>query len=697
LLRDLRNTDALENITTYLKERKDELQRVRESDGNIWDVISLDTLLSMYPVRKISNYAYQNKGELNFEKITKDWGLDDPGFSTGASYGDLDNDGDLDLIVSNVNDRVFIYENKVSGTNSLRVVLEPSQAEVLMGSKVEISIGDKKQIYEFSNSRGFYSSSEPIAHFGIGESTKVDKVDVYWSNGSFSQLTDVAAGTIRVKSNSTETKNNVDVSIDPYFVEYSELDISHLENEFDDFEREVLLPHKMSTEGPLIAIGDIDGDKTDEIYLPGPIGFEGILEGSINEKLVDGKDREEVAALFFDADNDRDLDMYVVTGGNEFESGDAAYQDIFFENQDGSLKQKDVLPQNYFSGSIVINADFDQDGDEDLFIGGRQIPGKYPSMASSFIYKNLFSETGTQSFEDVTSSIAPELENIGMITDAIWSDFDSDKDQDLILVGEWTGILIFENINGKLSRRNSELEQQTGWWNHINSIDLDDDGDEDYVVGNLGLNYKFTATESEPFVVYYDDFDQNGMYDIVLGYYNFGELYPVRGRSCSSQQIPEIKSKFKNYDAFASANIFQVYGEQALNKSLTLEAVNFNNSFIENLGGGKFKISSFPNITQLSPINSTVFYDVNQDGLMDIIYAGNKYGSEVETPRADAGIGGVLINLGGMKFEHIDPSTSGLFLNNHVKDLKIIRRDKKDYLLVASNNDRLRLFESSTK
>lgn len=695
LVRDLRHTDALENTTRYLKEKKSDIQEIRESNGKIdvWDRLSLDELLSFYPVRKISNYAFRNTGNLGFDKITETWGLDEPSFSTGAAYADLDNDGDLDLVLNNVNDRAFLYENKSDKNNSLRVILSPRGGEVLMGSKVEIVVDGEIQNYEFSNSRGFYSSSEPVAHFGIGKSTRVDQVKVHWSNGLVTKLTDVKAGSVVVESNSSKNVREGTSSVQPYFNEVDLLSFAHRENKFDDYEREILLPHQMSIEGPKVAVGDVDGDSEDEIYIPGAFSYEGTVAGSINANLEAGKNSEEVASLFFDADNDGDKDLYVVTGGNEFDPGDVAYQDLFYENKDGSFDLINVLPQNAFSGSVAINADFDSDGDEDLFVAGRQIPGQYPSAASSFIYRNLKSESGSCTFEDVTNLIAPELKSIGMVTSALWSDFDLDDDADLLVVGEWMGIIIFENINGKLNRRDSKLTEELGWWNHINAVDLDNDGDDDYVVGNLGLNYKFQATKSEPFIVYYDDFDGNSKKDIVLAYYNFGGLYPVRGRSCSAQQIPDIKKKFENYNAFASADIFQVYGEEALDQSLTLQATNFENSYIENLGQGNFRLAPLPVITQLSPINASVFYDLNNDGLVDIVYAGNKYGTEVETPRADAGIGGVLINNGEMNFEPVTASKSGLFLNSNVKDLKIIKRNQKDYLLVASNNDKVRLFE----
>ncbi len=698
LVRDLRNTDALENITGYLKERKADIQKIRESDGkiNVWDRLSFDTLMSFYPVRKISNYAFKNNGDLEFEKITKEWGLNEPTFSTGAAYGDLDNDGDLDLVINNVNDLAFLYENKVDKANSVRIVLRPEKGVMLFGSRVEVVVDGERQTYEFTNSRGFYSSSESIAHFGIGKASKVDEVNVSWSNGLTSKRRNVKAGTIEIGSQSSKNINESHTQTNSYFAELDKVEVVHVENEFDDYEREILLPHQMSIEGPKVGVADIDGDGNDEFYLPGAHGYEGTLDGSVSMKLIEGKNREEVLSYFFDSDNDGDQDLYIVTGGNEFDSGNSAYQDIFYENKNGSLIPRDILPQNTFSGSVAISSDFDQDGDNDLFIGGRQIPGEYPSPASSYIYQNMLSETGSSSFQDVTESTAPELTNIGMVTSAVWSDFDMDSDPDLIVVGEWMGITLFENINGKLIRKDSKLEKEVGWWNHINAVDLDNDGDDDYVLGNLGLNYKFTASKSEPFIVYYDDFDDNSKNDIVLAYYNFGELYPVRGRSCSAQQIPDIKKKFTNFESFASADVFQVYGEQALDQSLTLEVTNFHNSYIENLGDGNFRLASLPSIAQFSPINSTVFHDLNNDGLVDVMYAGNKYGTEVETPRADAGVGGVLINKGNMSFEPVPPSESGLFLNSHVKDLKIVTRDQKKYLLVASNNDAVRIFKILT-
>lgn len=351
-----------------------------------------------------------------------------------------------------------------------------------------------------------------------------------------------------------------------------------------------------------------------------------------------------------------------------------------------------VLPLINASGSRVKVADYDNDGDMDLFVGGRQVPGRYPEPADSYLLENQLVETGALGFVKTNTNV---LDKLGMVTDAVWTDFDGDGDLDLLVTGMWMPITVLENVNGEFSNSTEKfnLQNTTGWWSSISNGDLDGDGDDDYVFGNLGLNYKYKAKTNEPFSVHYGDFDENGKNDIVLSYYNYGTQYPLRGRSCSSQQIPEIKKKFATYNEFASSTLQDVYGDSNLNNALHYEAKTFESVSMENLGNGKFNIRPLPNMAQVSNINSSVMYDFDKDGIKDIVIAGNLYGSEIETTRNDASLGLFLKGHGQFVFEPIPMGKSGLNISQDVKELKLIAYQNHIALVVAVNNGRAQLIK----
>jgi hypothetical protein len=466
----------------------------------------------------------------------------------------------------------------------------------------------------------------------------------------------------------------------------------------------------MSDLGPAMAVGDVNSDGLEDFYIGGAKGYPGKLyiqtndgfRASGNLPWPEDINCEDVKATFFDADKDGDLDLYVVSGSNEYEEGSPYLQDRLYLN-DGSAnfkKSKDALPDMRESGSCVVGGDYDGDGDMDLFVGGRQIPGKYPLPAASHILRND-SEPGKVRFTDVTSEVTPQLNKIGMVTDAVFTDINGDGKLDLVIVGEWMSIRVFKNTGSTFEDITDQLglSHETGWWNCVVAADLDHDGDIDLVAGNLGLNCKYKATKKTPFEVYAKDFDNNGTLDIVLGYYNNDILYPLRGLESSSNQLPFIKQKFPTYHSFGKATLADVYGSQNLKNALNYKANNFATCYFENMGDGTFKIHPLGNLAQISSVNSIVAEDIDRDGHLDLVLAGNLYGSEPETPRNDAGIGLFLKGDGKGNFEPVSAIKSGLFIDGDVREISLIHlgKNKNRGIIAAKNNNLMQIIKLNDK
>lgn len=698
--KDIRNIDW----GNYYKEFLQLSYGTLEFSKSSWDL-----LLNSMPSEKVSNYIYKNNRDLTFSKAMDIWGLDQPSFSNGAAYGDLDDDGDLDLVVNNIDDDVFVYENltdESGNKNFIKLFFKgPPENPNGLGTSVKLYIDGNLQFQQLYVTRGYRSSMEPMLHFGLDNIMMIDSLEIFWPDNRFSTLKNIEANQnlfIDYQDSDDPIRFNMDTS---QFVfqdvshEYG-LNHKHMENEYDDFNREPLLPHKFSNLGPGLAVGDINMDGLDDFYVCGAFRYAGSLytqtnEGQFvltNEELfIDDRNYEDVDAFFFDVEDDGDLDLYVVSGGSEFKLGLRLLKDRLYIN-DGSgnfSKDDDALPDLFISGGKGQPADYDGDGDLDIFIGGRLVPGDYPQPASSHILRN---EKGK--FIDVTQDIAPELFNIGMVTSACWTDYDNDKDLDLVITGEWMPIQIFQNENGnfiKIENVNNGLESSSGWWWSIIAHDFDGDGDEDLVAGNMGLNFKYQASPEAPFEVYSSDFDMDGNSDIVLGYYNEGILYPVKGLYYSARQVSTIKDKYIKHDEFAIASLDDIYGTEALNLSLNYKANTFSSAYIENQGDGKFKMVPFDNLAQFSNVNAIIVKDFDKDGYEDLLLAGNFYPVEVEAIRNDAGIGMWLKGDGQGNFEAVPYNVSGLYIDGDVKDLEIITITGIEMLLVAKNNDYMQL------
>lgn len=710
LLRDIRNTDADKNVAHYINTTRAQWLQNNPNAQNvksIWDIVDLEKAVSMVPSQPLKNYAYQNLGDLEFKNTSTEWGLDNESFSNGSAYADLDNDGDLDLVVNNINSEAFIYRNNSEAkpnSNYLRIQLVDKNNRPTFGTRVNIYTQNGVQTLETTNVRGIYSTSEPTLHFGLKNLTQVDSLTVVWPNGKSTVKRDISANQLlEISSDESEildVKNEgTDKTLFADMTNVFPAKFKHQENQFDDFEKQILLPHKLSQFGPALTTGDINDDGLDDFYIGGaanqaPTLFIQQKDGNFEESQVVFWQKEagyeDVDALFVDINNDGLKDLYVVSGGNEYPKNDFHYTDRIYLNQgNATFKKGAILNANRISGSVVKSADYDGDGDMDLFVGGRHTPQQYPNPSSSMLLVNNNGQLVNQ-----TELLSPQLLQIGMITDAIWSDYDNDQDLDLMIVGEWMPITIFENNNGNLSKvENENFTSSYGWWFSIEQGDFDNDGDMDYIAGNLGLNYKYKTSSDKPFDVYYNDFDANGNADIVLGYYNKEKHYPLRGFSCSSEQIPALKKKIVKYDAFASMELKDVYGEEKLKNSLHYSADTFASVYIENLGNGQFKITDLPNVAQLSNLNDMLVRDFNGDGALDVLAVGNLYVSEIETPRNDAGTGLLLLGDGNGSFSAKRGSEIGFFADRDAKKLVTLSNVQNDYFLVGNNDDVLQIFE----
>lgn len=702
-----RNSD----LTTKYEQKLDSIRKVAKIKGvDPNTMIDVMDFVNLAPTDKLANYIYKNNGDHTFTNKISEWGMEIPTLSNGAAFADFDLDGDLDLIVNNINANAMLFDNKTMENgigNFLRFKINSTENDVVYGSKITLYKNDEIwQVNQLSNSRGYMSKSEDIIHFGVGELDNVDKAVINWQNGKSTTLENLAVNQVHeVYSKNFDKNIKAEQSTEKVlFKEIGESlklnEVRHIENEYDDYSWEILLPHKMSQFGPSIGVGDVNGDGLEDFYLGGAAGYSGTMfmqnkNGSFNQ-INDGawtqdKASEDMGIALIDVDGDSDLDMYVVSGGNEFEIDNPALQDRLYMN-DGLgnfMKNTSAIPEFLTSGSSIIPNDFDKDGDIDIFIGGRLVPRKYPHPASSHLLENRNGK-----FIDVTKEKARGLENLGMVTDASWFDYDSDGMDDLVIVGEWMPVTILnQTSNGNFEKMELEgLKNSEGWYYSVETADMDEDGDEDIIVGNLGLNYKYKASIEEPFEVHSYDFDNNGSMDIVLSYYEHGESFPVRGKSCSTQQIPSLKTKFPTYEEFGDSNLIDIYGE-SLEVALNLKSKTFASAYIENKGDNSFSVHPLPSLAQVSSVNSILVNDYDLDGNKDLLLVGNLYTSEIETPRNDAGTGLLLLGNGKGEFLPKSISESGFYAPHDAKEMKVIQVGLQEIILVANNNDFLQAIE----
>lgn len=711
LMRDIRDYDAANEFPQVIETA---IHQYLENNPNtenrgIWDIVNMQKALDISPSVKLSNYAFKNNRDLTFTKKTHEWGFEQKTFSNGGAYADLDNDGDLDIVINNINDIASVYRNnaeKIGGNHYLRIQPIADRNNIsILGTKLQVETEHMTQFFEITSVRGMYSTSEHIAHFGVGDADKVNQLVVKWPDGRENIVKNVSVDQeLEVFYSKSKPGESEDKSgHQPLFEDITDrmnIGYKHVENVFDDFSRQLLLPYKMSELGPNIATGDINKDGFEDFFVGGAAGNEGRLftqnaEGTFfsleSEALYNDRNHEDMGAAFFDADGDGDLDLYVVSGGNEFRPRSPLYQDrLYFNDGSGIFSSvSDWLPKKNISGSKVYPEDFDKDGDMDLFVAGRHLPWSYPNPESSVILVNQGDR-----FEDLTQEIAPGLAAIGMVNDALWVDINQDDLLDIVLAGEWMPITCFLNEGGKFRNVTTEygLEKKTGWWFSLASADMDQDGDMDLVAGNFGINSKYFGSSHEPFEVYFHDFDNNGLRDIVLAYNDSGKKYPYRRKKDVALQIPAIGDKFNTFTSYAEADVFEIYEKTKLESALHLQANTFESVYIENKGNGTFEFSPLPVEAQISSVNDILIEDYNNDHIPDLLIAGNMYGTEVKTPRNDAGIGLYLAGDGKGGFRPLKYQESGFFVPYDVKCLAEIKQNNSGYIIVGCNNDDLRIY-----
>lgn len=676
--------------------------------GNVKD-LKKSVLDSLYnrPSINVPNYAYKNNGNLKFKKVTDDWGVNTNSISSGAAYSDLDNDGDLDLIVSNINQQAFVYRNTLREkdsmqSNYLKVQLKgTSKNKNAKGAMVTLFHGPNKKVRYHQPVRGFQSSVGNVLHFGLNDTKVIDSLKVKWPNGTLSLLTDISTNqTLSISQKETSTvKNTAQPKAKKvlFSLDYS-FQFKHKDRLYNDFATQSLLIRKYSNQGPTMAVGDLNNDGLEDIFIGGSYGYNSKIlyqnnKGGFEEtEIPNTKLYEDGGALIFDADNNGFLDIYITSGGTERFAGHKAYQDRIYYNSNGNLKQGE-LPEMLTSTAAISGGDFDNDGDVDLFVGGRVIPGKYPTAPQSYILENINGK-----FKNVTATVSPFLQEAGMVTSAIWTDFNNDLKLDLIIVGEFMPITLLEGNGEKLTLlENSGLEKSSGLWNSITSGDFDNDGDIDFVAGNLGLNSNLQVGENHPIKLDYADFDGNGSVDPIFSKFEQGKYYPIGALDQLEKQLPSIKKKFRYYNTFANSSTNDIIKLFKSKTYKTLEAIEMQSSYIENLGNNIFRLSALPIETQIAPIEGIIAQDINNDNFLDLLLVGNNYGTEVNNGRYDASTGNVLINTGKGSFKTVFQENSNFIVSGDSKSIVKLHSKDKTLILIGRNNEAVKTFVLNKK
>lgn len=699
--RDLGNLDyinyqmRLQNpMGRYDSKRKEKLKAIRE--------------LERVPLQ---NYLFENNDDLTFTKRSDEWGFTQKGFSNGACYADLDNDGDLDMVINCFNEAARVYKNQSERNKHayLDISLKGRKPNTQgIGAKLWLYTGNKLQFQELYPYRGYESSVQPAIHFGLGAYKKADSIRIIWPDDSKQMLYNVKANqSITIDIAGAQHAPGISKAPDPMgkdieqlfsvIKEENGLDFQHSETEFVDFKVQPLMPHMLSRNGPGITTGDVNGDGLEDFYIGGTAAANGRFyiqqkNGRFIQRQLPRKPlADEMGVLLFDADNDHDLDLYVVAGGSESPAKSEDYQDQFFQNDGkGNFQHlSSALPDMSSSGSCVTACDYDRDGDLDLFVGGRVLPGSYPLAPRSYLLRNEGVQPGKGvQFRDVTQEVSPGLAQIGMVTSALWSDFDQDGKTDLIVAGEFMPISFFRNTGRGLKdiTASTGLQHNSGWWNSMVAGDFDQDGDIDYIGGNLGLNSRHKASAKEPLCIYANDYDHNGLIDPVMCYFVNGKNYIYATRDEMIRQVNPMRKRFVSYTDYAGATFEASFLPDELKSAYVVKSQCFESSYFENKGNGKFQRKRLPVQAQLAPVFGMLADDYNGDGNLDVLLAGNAYSTEASTGPYDALTGLLLLGDGRGGFRPVNSATSGFKADQDVKSLAEIRGAKGANIILVGNN-----------
>jgi hypothetical protein len=664
-------------------------------------------LIQKVPEVKTANYAYKNAGNLTFENTSKAWGLDELSYSNGAAYADLDGDGDLDLVVNNIDSEPFIYQNQSRekiGANYLSIAFKGEKGNLSgIGATVTIWQGKQTQYAEMFVARGFLSSVDAGIHFGLGNAGIVDSLRVTWPGGKSQTQYKVAANqrlVLEQKNAKTDAQKAPEKHGEPYFTNVTDdlnVDYRHEKSNFIDFKQTAALHKMLSKSGFAIAVGDANGDGLDDFFAGSsyqkgkPCIYLQQSSGGFSKRIIASDSlHENISATFLDADGDHDKDLVIVNGGNERPETDPDFYQVQLYLNDGkgnfSPSPAGALPAISVSGSCVVSNDFDKDGDVDLFIGGRMIPGKYPLPARSYLLRND-SKSGKPQFTDVTKTYCSALLSAGMVCTAIWADTDKDGLDDLVIAGEWMPMRIFTNRKTKFSEAEStknNLAPYAGWWNSMAAGDFDRDGDLDFIAGNEGINTLYGASVNEPIRMIAKDFNNDGTFDPLMGYYMQGVSYPSVPRDALNQQVIQFRRKFPHYIDYAKTTFDELLTEEEKKGAYTTQATYLQSAYIENQGNGRFKVSALPVEAQVAPVFGIVVTDVNADQNPDVILTGNFFPNEVNMGRQDASTGLLLLGNGKGGFVPQSPGKSGLLIRGDARTSVPIRHTKHGQLLLTA-------------